>query len=69
MGVFQGTAIRDRIQEQISTTNIKELLYDKEDDDDYYEYEYYYGDSSEDEDEEEYEYGKAQKRPSLPSVN
>lgn len=64
-----GTAIRDRIQEQISTTNIKELLYDKEDDDDYYEYEYYYGDSSEEEDEEEYEYGKAQKRPSLPSVN
>ncbi|XP_019160583.1 PREDICTED: choline-phosphate cytidylyltransferase 1-like [Ipomoea nil] len=63
-----GTAIRDRIQEQISTTNIKELLYDNEDDDDYYEYEYYYGDSSE-EDEDEYEYGKGEKRPSLAWVS
>uniref|UniRef100_A0A5B7BZY1 choline-phosphate cytidylyltransferase n=1 Tax=Davidia involucrata TaxID=16924 RepID=A0A5B7BZY1_DAVIN len=44
-----GTAIRDRIQEQIMTkTNIRGLIYDKEeeeDDDD----EYYYDDSSEEE--------------------
>lgn len=64
----QGTAIRDRIQEQIRTKNIKELLYDKEDNDDYYEYEYYYDDDSSEEDEEEYQYGRAEKRPTLPSV-
>lgn len=45
-----GTAIRDRIQEQIRTNNIRGLIYDKEDGDDYDEDdEYYYDGSTDDE--------------------
>lgn len=50
-----GTAIRDRIQEQIRTKNIRGLIYDKEDEDEEDEYYYYSTDDDEyyDEDEEE----------------
>ncbi|CDP11156.1 unnamed protein product [Coffea canephora] len=43
-----GTAIRDRIQEQIRTKNIRGLIYDKEDEDDYEEDDGYYYDGSTD---------------------
>ena len=45
---LQGTAIRDRIQEQIRTKNIRGLIYDKEDEDDYEEDDGYYYDGSTD---------------------
>lgn len=41
-----GTVIRDRIQEQIRTKNIRGLLYDREEDDND---DYHYSDSSEEE--------------------
>ncbi|KAI5679492.1 hypothetical protein M9H77_00719 [Catharanthus roseus] len=44
-----GTAIRDRIQEQIRTKNIRGLIYDKEDDKEDDDDEYYYYDSTDDE--------------------
>lgn len=51
----QGTAIRDRIQEQIRTKNIRGLIYDKEDDDEEDDEYYYYSTDDEyyEEDEEE----------------
>lgn len=53
-GGCQGTAIRDRIQEQIRTKSIGGLLYDvDEGDDDDDDESYYYVDSSEDD-----EYGE-----------
>ncbi|KAL3507306.1 hypothetical protein ACH5RR_032688 [Cinchona calisaya] len=44
-----GTAIRDQIQEQMKTKNIRGLIYDKEEDeDDYEDDEYYYDDGTDD---------------------
>lgn len=47
--VCQGTAIRDRIQEQLKKGNAGELTYEKGDSDDDEEGEYYYDYSTEEE--------------------
>ena len=46
---IQGTAIRDRIQEQLKRQQLRGLLYDKEDDDDDDNDDYFYDDSTEEE--------------------
>ncbi len=48
MGLFQGTAIRDRIQEQLRVQQLRGLIYDEEVDDEFY-------DDSEEEEEEYYD--------------
>jgi choline-phosphate cytidylyltransferase len=48
LGLFQGTAIRDRIQEQLRVQQLRGLIYDEEVDDEFY-------DDSEEEEEEYYD--------------
>jgi hypothetical protein len=48
LGLFQGTAIRDRIQEQLRVQQLRGLIYDEEVDDELY-------DDSEEEEEEYYD--------------